>query len=146
MGFKTIYNIAASAMTANRLRINTIASNLANSNTTRTAEGGPYKRRDVVFQSTNVEVPGFKKALDEASLRSVKVSAVYVDDKEPILVHNPSHPDADPESGMVKMPNINPVSEMVNLLGASNAYKAGAQITTITKQMSQALTKLAQMR
>jgi flagellar basal-body rod protein FlgC len=136
--FSTIFNIAASAMSANRLRINTIASNLANAETTRTAEGGPYKRRDVVFAATDLQGPEFSDVLDEATVKSVKVAAVVADDKDPTLVYDPGHPDAD-ERGMVAMPNINPVTEMVNMITASNAYKAAAEIVSTTKEMAQAL-------
>ena len=140
--FDTIYDIAANAMSANRLRINTIASNIANAQTTRTAEGGPYKRRDVVFAATDVK-DKFQSALDEASLKSVKVAGVVTDNKEPNLVYNPGHPDADPKTGMVAMPNINSVTEMVNLISASTAYKAASEVVSITKQMATALRRLA---
>ena len=143
--FSTIFNIAASAMSANRLRINTIASNIANAETTRTPEGGPYKRRDVVLSATDVRPEGgFANALDEASLKSVKVASVVTDEKEPTLVYDPGHPDADKVTGMVAMPNINPVTEMVNLMTASNAYKAAAEVVTTTKEMAGALRNLAE--
>jgi flagellar basal-body rod protein FlgC len=141
--FDTLFNIAASAMSANRLRINTISSNIANANTTRTEEGGPYKRRDVVFAATDVNQPGFQSALDKASLKSVKVAAVVADQNPPRLIHDPTHPDADKETGMVALPNINPVTEMVNLISASAAYKAAAQVATVTKSMGSALRELS---
>lgn len=140
--FSTIFNIASSAMSANRLRINTIASNIANAETTKTPEGGPYKRRDVVFAATDVKPEGFESALDQASLKSVKVAAVVADNKEPQMVYDPGHPDADKVTGMVAMPNINPVTEMVNLLTASNAYKAAAELVSVTKEMAQAIKNL----
>lgn len=142
--FSTIFNIAANAMSANRLRINTIASNIANAETTRTPEGGPYKRRDVVFSATDIKPEGFENALDQATLKSVKVSAVTADSSEPTLVYDPGHPDADKVTGMVAMPNINPVTEMVNLMTASNAYKAAAEVVTTTKEMSSALRGIAE--
>lgn len=141
--FSTIFNIAASAMSANRLRINTIASNLANAETTRTEEGGPYKRRDVVFAATDTNVESFDDVLDRASVKGVKVAAVVADDQEPTMLYDPGHPDADKETGMVAMPNINPVTEMVNMITASNAYKAAAEIVSTTKEMAQALRNLA---
>ncbi len=140
--FNAIFNIAASAMSANRLRINTIASNLANAETTRTPEGGPYKRRDVVLAATDIQSNEFANSLDEASLKSVRVAGVVADNREPLMVYDPSHPDADKNTGMVAMPNINPVTEMVNMLSASNAYKAAAEIVSVTKEMSQALRNL----
>lgn len=141
--FDTLFDLAASAMSANRLRINTIASNIANANTTRTAEGGPYKRRDVVFAAADVNKAGFENALDEATLQTVRVAGVVTDDKEPKLVYDPGHPDADPKTGMVAMPNVNAVSEMVNLVGASTAYKAAAEIMNVTREMGRVLQQLA---
>lgn len=141
--FGTILNIAASAMSANRLRINTIASNIANAETTRTAEGGPYKRRDVVFAATDLKTQGFDEALDEASLKSVQVAGVVTDNSEPRLVFDPGHPDADKTTGMVAMPNINPVTEMVNMMAASNAYKAAAEVATVTKDIASAVRGIA---
>lgn len=141
--FSTIFNIAASAMSANRLRINTIASNIANAETTRTPEGGPYKRRDVVMSATDVKAEGFDSVFDQASLKSVKVAGVVTDNTEPRMVYDPAHPDADKATGMVAMPNVNPVSEMVNMLTASNAYKAAAEIVTVTKEMASALRNLS---
>src|SRR5690606_38120992 len=104
-----VYDIAASAMSANRHRINAVSSNIANAKTTRTEEGGPYKRRDVVFQTQDVKSSRFDSALDEATLKTVRVSEVIQDESEPQLVYDPSHPDADPENGMVAYPNINVV-------------------------------------
>ena len=141
--FGKIYDIAASAMSANRLRINTVASNIANAQTTRTKEGGPYKRRDVVMAATDMKVEGFSNVLDRASLKGVKVAAVVEDKAEPQKVYDPGHPDADPATGMVAMPNINPVSEMVNMITASNAYKAASEIVNITRDMAQAIRRMS---
>lgn len=141
--FSTILNIAASAMSASRLRINTISSNLANAETTRTPEGGPYRRRDVVLAATDVKTEDFNEVLDRASVKGVKVAGVVADERPPVLVYDPGHPDANKETGMVAMPNINPVTEMVNLITASNAYKAAAEVVTATKEMAQAIRNLA---
>lgn len=141
--FSTIFNIAASAMSANRLRINTIASNIANAETTRTAEGGPYKRRDVIVAATDVKAD-FASSLDKATLKSVKVAGVIADNKEPRMVYDPGHPDADKETGMVAMPNINAVTEMVNMITASSAYKAASEIVNVTKEMGAALRRLSE--
>lgn len=140
---KTIYDIASSAMSVNRLRINTIASNIANAQTTRTAEGGPYKRRDVVVEAKDIQPDGFASALDEATLKDVSVTEVVTDQKPPLLVYDPGHPDADPKTGMVAMPNVNPVTEMVNMLTASAAYKAAAEIMSATKDMAGVIKNLA---
>ncbi len=142
--FNKIFDIAASAMSANRLRINTIASNIANAETTKTAEGGPYKRKDVVFAATDLKQDPFADALDEASLKNVRVAAVMEDKNAPQLVYNPGHPDADPTTGMVAMPNINVVTEMVNMVSANGAYKAAAEIVNITKDMASAVRRLAE--
>lgn len=142
--FNTIYNIAANAMSANRLRVNTIASNIANANTTRTPEGGPYKRRDVVFEATPIKNDPFRSHLDKASVQGVQVTQVVQDNSEPKMVYDPGHPDADPQTGYVAMPNINPVSEMTNMLSASAAYKAAAEVVSVSKSMAQALQRLSQ--
>ena len=142
--FNTIYNIAAEALSANRLRINVISSNIANAQTTRTAEGGPYKRREVVMVATDKKREDFASALDEATLKGVKVAGVVADESAPRNVYDPSHPDADPTTGMVAMPNINAVTEMTNMVSASTAYKAAAEIVSVTKEMANALRTLAQ--
>ena len=141
--FSKIMNIAASAMAANRMRINTISSNIANSETTRTAEGGPYKRRDVVLAATDVATKTFGDALHKAALQGVKVVKVVTDNQPPRQVYDPGHPDANAE-GMVAMPNINTVTEMVNLMTASQSYKAAAEIVGITKDLSAALRRVSQ--
>lgn len=140
--FNKVYDIAASAMSANRLRINTVASNIANAKTTRTEEGGPYKRRDVIFNAVDIPTNSFDSSLDEASLKTVRVGGVIEDQKAPQLVYDPGHPDADPKTGMVSMPNINVVTEMTNMLTASAAYKAAAEVVNITKEMSSAVRNL----
>lgn len=141
--FKNIYNIAANAMSANRQRINTIASNIANAQTTRTPEGGPYKRRDVVFQQTNVNEGAFKSALDKAAVKGVRVSEVVIDQSDPRQVYEPGHPDAN-DKGYVAYPNVSPVTEMVNMVTASQSYKAAAEVVNVTKQMAQVLQRLSQ--
>ncbi len=136
------FDIAASAMSANRLRINTVSSNIANAKTTRTEEGGPYKRRDVVFEAHDVKSSRFDSVLDQAALKTVRVADVVQDERAPELVYDPGHPDADKETGMVAYPNINVVSEMTNMLTASAAYKAAAEVVNITKEMSQTVRSL----
>lgn len=140
MSFGKIYDIASATMSANRMRINTVSSNIANAETTRTPEGGPYKRRDVVFAA--VDMPGTEVAENE-SLKTVRVASVEQDNSTPRMVFDPSHPDAD-ENGIVALPNINVVTEMVNLMTATNAYKAGAEIANATREMAQALRPLSQ--
>ena len=137
--FNKVFDIAASAMSANRLRINTVASNIANAKTTRTEEGGPYKRRDLIFQAEDVKTETFSSSLDEATLKTVRVGKVVEDTKEPQMIYDPGHPDADQKTGMVAMPNINVVTEMTNMITASAAYKAAAEIVNVTKEMSSAV-------
>lgn len=142
--FGTVLDVAASAMSANRLRINTISSNIANAKTTRTEDGGPYKRRDVVFAQQDLDVPDFGHHLDRASLKGVSVAGVVEDQGPPQLVYDPAHPDANAETGMVELPNVNVVTEMVNMISASTAYKSAAEIVSVSKQMSNTLRRLAQ--
>jgi flagellar basal-body rod protein FlgC len=134
--FKTM-EITASGLNAERARMNTIASNLANAKTTRTAEGGPYKRLDPVFQSVPMstqfaDLVG-EKAAQASSL--VKVVTIRQDDSAPQLMYDPSHPDAN-EGGYVAMPNVNVVQEMVNMITASRAYEAGVTVMQTVKGMA----------
>lgn len=140
--FGKIYDIAASAMSANKMRIDAVSSNIANAQTTRTAEGGPYKRRDVVFQAHDLKSDQFASVLDKATLKTVRVAEVVEDQSPPQLMYDPGHPDADPKTGMVSMPNINIVTEMTNMLTASAAYKAAAQIATTTQELGLAVRRL----
>lgn len=131
-------NILASGLSAERIRIDITTSNMANAQTTRTPEGGPYKRQDPVFTAQAKSTNNFSNDYQEA-LKSVVVSDVVADDGPPRLVFDPSHPDANKE-GYVAMPNINMVEEMVNMMTASLSYEA--QITAmhgITEMAQKAL-------
>ena len=129
--------VTASGLNAERSRMNTIASNLANAKTTRTAEGGPYKRLDPVFQavpmSTKFEDLVGEKAAQASSI--VRVTSIREDDSPPQMVYDPGHPDADP-NGYVAMPNVNVVQEMVNMITASRAYEAGVTVMQTVKGMA----------
>jgi flagellar basal-body rod protein FlgC len=115
-----------------------IAQNLANVNTTRTPEGGPYRRKEPVFASVDPNYP-FAARLD-ARMRGVMVPGVIEDKAPPKLVFNPSHPDAGPD-GFVRMPNVNPISEMINMMAASRAYEANvAAIQNFRQMIEKALT------
>jgi len=118
--FSTI-NTSASGLTACRLWMDTISNNLANVNTTRTPDGGPYKRQDVVL------------AAEESS--GVKVVGISQDSSTPRLVYDPQHPDAD-DSGYVAMPNINVITEMVNMIAATRAYEANVTALGAAKSMA----------
>jgi len=109
-------------MAAERLRLDTISSNLANINTTRTPEGGPYRRLMTVVEA----------ALDG---RGVRVARIVQDESPPLLVHNPGHPDADAD-GNVAMPNVNPVLEMVDMISATRAYEANVAAFNAAKAMA----------
>ena len=132
--------ISASALRAERLRLDVIASNLANANTTRTAAGGPYARRNVVFVSQAME-SDFEATIqalsEEGARQGVAVADVVEDPTPPRLVFDPGHPDANPE-GYVAYPNVNPVTEMVDLMAATRAYEANVQAVNATKKMAEA--------
>lgn len=112
---------SASALNAQRARIEVAVSNIANAESTRGPDGQPYRRRDIVLASDPVET--FDQALGRAAAVGVRVAGV-VEDAEPFRRHyEPSHPDADPQ-GFVAMPNVDVPEEMVNMLGAARAYQA----------------------
>ena len=133
MGLFSGLEISASALTAERLRMDVTAENQANAHTTRDADGGPYRRKRVVLQET----PGsFGATLSAAMGRGggVQVAAV-VEDQTPLKrVYDPGHPDADAE-GYVAMPNVDTVTEMVDLIGAQRAYEANVTAMQAAKQM-----------
>ncbi|MCA1743326.1 MAG: flagellar basal body rod protein FlgC [Desulfonatronovibrio sp.] len=136
MSFMKSLDISASALSAERTHLNVISMNLANINTTRTAEGGPYKRKTVLFEATPVET-AFDKAMQtelERELRGVKAKAVLNDNRPFKLIYDPGHPDANKE-GYVSMPDINVVEEMANMLTAMRTYEANVSSITTTKAM-----------
>lgn len=129
--------IVASGLTAERTRLNITSSNLANASTTRTAEGGPYRRRDPVFKSEPV-TSQFEELLNDKIARQaqgVQTVEIVQDTTQPRMVHDPGHPDAD-ENGFVAYPNISPVEEMVNMMMAARAYEAGATAMRMISSMA----------
>jgi flagellar basal-body rod protein FlgC len=123
-------------MEAQRVRAELITENLANADTTRTPEGGPYRRKDAIF-STTQETPSFAGTLAEFSAggtQGVTVSGVSVDQSEPERRYLPGHPDADAD-GYVAFPKINPAEEMVDLMGASRGYEANVAAISTVKDM-----------
>ena len=132
--------ISASGLRAERLRLDVIASNLANAHTTRTAEGGAYRRRNVVFVAEQQEADfaaTIEELAEQGARQGVKVAEV-IEDQSPLnMVFEPGHPDANAE-GYVAYPNVNPVSEMVDLMTATRAYEANAQAVSATKRMNDA--------
>jgi flagellar basal-body rod protein FlgC len=126
MGMFDAFAISGSGMTAERLRMDVIASNLANADSTQGANGQPYRRRMVVLQAGS---PSFDQVLS-----GVKVAGV-VEDQSPLRrVYDPSHPDADAQ-GYVTLPNVNPVTEMVDLITSSRGYEANVTAMNAAKQM-----------
>ena len=123
-------NIASSGMSAQRLRMNIISANIANADSVKTPEGGPYKRRDVIFEAV-----GYGKFSN--ILKEVRVADVVRDDTPPKLVYDPNNPLAD-KNGYVAYPNINPVVEMTNLIDAMRTYQANASVVDAAKQTIQA--------
>lgn len=138
MNFLDALTTSASGLNAQRLRMNLISSNLANVNTTRTASGGPYKRKDAVFAAVQPS-EGFAKTLQNhlnRSLTNVEVTQIVEDQRPSLLKYDPSHPDAD-EKGYVSLPNINIIEEMVNMISASRSYEANVTAVKTTKDMAQ---------
>lgn len=137
MDFSTGMRVSASGLTAQRLRMNTISSNIANVNTTRTPEGGPYRRKDVVFEAMP-EARNFGEILTSAPdqrTQRVQVTDVLVDRKAPMLKYEPDHPDAN-EEGYVAYPNINLMEEMTNMIQATRSYEANVTAMQATKDMA----------
>ncbi|KAB0671639.1 flagellar basal body rod protein FlgC [Oryzomonas sagensis] len=137
MDFFSSMNISSSALTAERTRMNLISSNLANAGSTRTSEGGPYKRKDAVFSATPLE-SGFKRALNSAvgqQTRQVEVTEIVEDQNPPRMQYDPGHPDANAQ-GYVAMPNVNVVEEMADMISASRSYEANVTAVQAAKSMA----------
>jgi flagellar basal-body rod protein FlgC len=134
LGIFSAIEISASGLSAERTRMNTVASNLANAHTTRTAEGGPYKRVDPVFEAVALEKI---RALtpSEKSVSLVRVANIVQDQRPGVQVYTPGHPDANPD-GYVEYPNVNIVEEMVNMITASRAYEAGVTSVESSQKMA----------
>jgi flagellar basal-body rod protein FlgC len=131
-------SVSASGMSAERTRAEVLVENIANADTTRTAEGGPYRRRDVVFESQQVGSPFssvFESQLN-GQITGVGISDIKVDNSEPDRRYLPGHPDAD-KDGYVAYPRVNPAEDMVDLLGASRAYQANVSAISAVKDMIQ---------
>jgi flagellar basal-body rod protein FlgC len=143
MGLFTTINTAATGLTAQRTRLDVIANNIANVNTTRTTEGGPFRRSRVVFRPRVSQpywrspfLPTFLKEQIGRGVRVVNVEKDY--DAEVRLVYDPTHPDAiqsGPRQGYVEYPNVNVVNEMVDMISASRAYEANVAIMNGSKSM-----------
>lgn len=145
MSIFTGFNISASGMTAQQLRADIISQNIANVNTTRTAKGTTYRRKNVVFEEKSETYNNFgnvfKAASNTVAGKGVKVTKIFSDNKTELTkVYDPSHPDAD-ENGYVSYPNVNVVTEMTDLIDATRAYEAN--ITAFNSSKSMALKGLS---
>ena len=125
--------VSASGLAAQRTRLNATASNVANVQTTRGPDGGPYQRLDVVFETVNAG----------EGVAGVQVAEVRPDEAEPRQVYDPGHPDAD-VNGYVGMPNVNLVEEMVNMITAQRAYEANASAVDVAKNMARSAISIAE--
>ena len=137
MSFLNSMNISASALTASRLRMDVVAENMANINTTRTETGDPYRRRYVVYQEKSPD-RDFSKFFNRARNTAgggVRVVEIGTDMSEFKYDYNPSHPDAD-ENGFVRMPNVEVVQEMVDMMSAFRAYEANLTALNVFKDMA----------
>jgi len=142
MSLFALMSVSASGMSAQRARAEVLAENLANADTTRTPEGGPYRRKDVVFRpapaGTAYGKP-FGAVFDQelnANLEGVEVAEVITDEREPEKRYIPGHPDAD-AAGYVAFPRVNPAEDMVDLMGASRAFQANVTAMISVKEMVQ---------
>ena len=141
MDFSDITDIATSGLRAQRTRMTVTASNIANAQTTRTDEGGPYQRRDPVFEAERVGSP-FASTL-ERKLRSVAVSRIQKDERDPVTRYLPHHPDAG-EDGYVAFPNVNLIEEQANLVSSSRSFQANLLVMQKVRGMAEALMRIGQ--
>lgn len=137
MDFLTSLKISSSALAANRKRMGAISSNIANSQTTRTAEGGPYRKKEVVLGSEPAR-ESFGEILEgelDEKAQTVHATEVVSSNRPPILKYEPNHPDAN-EQGYVAYPNINVMEEMADMISASRSYEANISALNTTKSMA----------
>ena len=143
MGLFSSINIAATGLSAERLRTDVISNNIANASTTRTQEGGAFKRSRVVFEPAASSNPQWRSPfvpedLDNGPGKGVRVREIIKDTSEGRMVYDPSNPDAiksGPHTGYVEYPNVNIVNEMVDLISASRAYEANSTVIQGAKEM-----------
>ncbi|MGQ9633810.1 MAG: flagellar basal body rod protein FlgC [Bryobacteraceae bacterium] len=138
MSLFALFSVSASGMAAQRKRAELLVENLANAETTRTPEGGPYRRKDVVFESRPVEseFASLFHSLSSAPVSGVRVAEVVVDTREPERRYLPGHPDADAD-GYVAFPRVSPTEDMVDLLNATRSYGANVAAIAAVKDMIQ---------
>ena len=136
MSLFSVLSIGASGMAAQRARAELLVENLANAETTRTPDGGPYRRKDAVFESASVESPFHSVFASQLDAEGVAVSDVVIDSRDPERRYMPGHPDADGD-GYVAFPRVNPAEDMVDLMGASRGYQANVAAIAAVKDMIQ---------
>lgn len=143
MSLFSVLSVSASGMAAQRQRAELLVQNLANSETTRTPEGGPYRRRDAIFESAPQNSPfgsvfqaAFQNGVEAGAVEGVQVAEVIEDPSEGQKRYEPGHPDADPD-GYVTYPNINPAEDMVDLLSAQRGYEGNVAAMSAVKDMIQ---------
>ncbi len=140
MGYFSALDVGASALTAQRLRMDTISENIANVNTTRTKNGTPYRRKIVVFEESNPAFSDYltsssKKLMGSSTGGGVKVAAIIEDNSPFKMVYEPGNPDAN-EDGYVERPNVDVITEMVNMISSTRAYEANVTAINTTKSMA----------
>jgi len=128
-------SVSASGMAAQRERAALLVENIANSETTRTPDGGPYRRKDAVFSTTSV-ASEFSSELESQLQTGVRVSSISVDQRDPEKQYAPGHPDADAD-GYVSVPRVNPAEDMVDLVTANRSYQANVAAMSAVKDMIQ---------
>jgi flagellar basal-body rod protein FlgC len=136
MSLFSVLSVSASGMAAQRTRAGVLVENLANAETTRTPEGGPYRRKDVVFSSEPAPFTGVFETALGASETGVSVAEIVEDGREPERRYQPGHPDADAD-GYVAYPRINPAEDMVDLMSAARGYEANVAAISAVKDMIQ---------
>lgn len=142
MGLFDALEVSASALTAERLRMDVTAENLANAESSRGANGGPYRRKEVILAEaasrqdfgSRLSVAMGSGVRDSSAPNGVEVAAIAEDARPPRMVYDPGHPDADPR-GYVAMPNVDSVTEMVDLISSSRSYEANVTAMQASKQM-----------
>jgi len=133
MSLFTSLQVSASGMAAERARAEVLVENMANAETTRTPEGGPYRRKDVVF-SSDLQASPFSAVFQNELAQGVRVADVTTDDRPPEMRYMPGHPDAD-SNGYVAFPRMNPAEEMVDLMNASRSYQGNVAAMSAVKDM-----------
>jgi flagellar basal-body rod protein FlgC len=149
MSLFNIFQIASQGMTVQRQRLEAAAANLANSETTRTAEGGAYKRRDVVMESAQLDRPTFSTfgstfdsaIAEQTPMQGVRANTVIAESDNGVRRYDPGHPDAD-ASGYVTMPDVEPLEETINMISAARSFEANSTAFSTAKEMARASLRL----